>query len=181
MKNVLCILTNGFEEIEAIGTFAILRRGHVNVDLTSLKNTPLVGRYGLNITNLQYMNEIDFNKYDSLFIAGGPQYAELENNKAFLNIINEFYKSNKIIAAICAGPTILGKLGLLKNRNYTCFNSMNEDFGGTYIDKYVVIDNNIITGKSAAATIEFAFAYLEALTGKENAENIKQQVYYYNK
>ena len=118
MKNVLCILTNGFEEIEAIGTFAILRRGHVNVDLTSSKNTPLVGRYGLNITNLQKMNEIDFSKYDSLFIAGGPQYAELENNEVFLKIINEFYNSNKIIAAICAGPTILGKLGLLKNKKH---------------------------------------------------------------
>ena len=58
---------------------------------------------------------------------------------------------------------------------------MNEDFGGTFIDKYVVTDGNIITGKSAAATIEFAFAYLEALTGKENAENTKQQIYYYNK
>ena len=181
MKNVLCILTNGFEEIEAIGTFVILRRGHVNVDLTSLKNTPLVGRYGLNITNLQKMNEIDFSKYDSLFIAGGPQYAELENNEVFLKIINEFYNSNKIIAAICAGPTILGKLGLLKNKNYTCFNSMNEDFGGTFIDKYVITDGNIITGKSAAATIEFAFAYLEVLTGKENTENTKQQIYYYKK
>ena len=34
---------------------------------------------------------------------------------------------------------------------------MNEDFGGTYIDQYAVADGNIITGRSAAAVIDFAF------------------------
>ena len=77
--------------------------------------------------------------------------------------------------------TILGKLGLLKNKKYTCFNSMNEDFGGNYIDRYVVKDNNLITGKSAAATIDFAFTIVEELLGKNYAESIKNSIYYYNR
>ena len=93
----------------------------------------------------------------------------------------DFYKEDKIIGAICAAPTILGKLGILKNKNYTCFNAMNEDFGGTFIDHYCVVDKNLVTGKSAAATIEFALTYLEVLTSKENAESAKERIYYYNK
>lgn len=178
---VLCILTNGFEEIEALGTIAILRRANINVDIYSLHSNFATGRYDVTISNLCDLNLLNLDNYDLLFIPGGPQYKELEENQFFKDVILDFYYKNKRIAAICAGPTILGKLGLLKNKNYTCFNSMNEDFGGNYIDRYVVKDNNLITGKSAAATIDFAFAIVEELLGKNYAESIKNSIYYYNR
>ena len=178
---LLCILTNGFEEIEAIGTIAILRRGGVDIDIYSLTNEDVTGRYGVTITNINKIKDLNLDNYDSLFIAGGPQYVELEENKQFIDIVKYFAKKNKLISAICAGPTILGHLGLLKGIKYTCFNAMNEDFGGEYIDHYVVKDKNFITGKSAAATIEFAFKILEEVTSKEHAEYIKQRIFYYNK
>ena len=69
--------------------------------------------------------------------------------------------NNKIVAAICAAPTIIGQLGLLKNRTYTCFVPMNKDFGGTFNNLPVVVDNNLITGRSSAASIDFAYAIIE--------------------
>lgn len=177
---VLCVLTNNFEEIEAIGTFAILRRGGVDIDIVSLHDNEITGKYGLTIKVKQTIDEIDHHQYDALFIAGGSQYIELEHNEKFKHIIRHCIRNNKIIGAICAGPTILGHMGLLKDKNYTCFNSMNENFGGTFIDKYAIRDGNLITGKSAAATIDFAFLLLETLTSKENAENIKEGIYYYH-
>ena len=87
-------------------------------------------------------------------------------------------ENNKIVAAICAAPTILGRQGYLKDRNYTCFTSMNEDFGGTYVDQYTVSDGNLITGRSAAASIDFAFAFMEKLIGKEKCEEVKTSIYY---
>lgn len=178
---VVCILTDGFEEIEAIGTIAILRRSKIDVDIFSLKNDNATGRYGINIHNLYSMENLKLDDYDLLFIAGGPQYIELENSLIFKNIILDFFSKNKYIAAICAGPTILGHLGLLQQKRYTCFNSMNEDFHGTFVDHYCVKDGNIITGKSAAATIEFAFVIVETLLGEEKANNIKDSIYYFNK
>lgn len=178
---VLTILTNGFEEIEAIGTIAILRRGGVDLDIYSLHENEATGRYGICIKNLNKFDEIDLNNYDFLLIPGGPQYQELEKTEKFLNIIKHFHDSNKFIAAICAGPTILGHLGYLKGKKYTCFKSMNEDFGGTYIEDYAVRDDKLITGISAAGTIDFAFLILEAIKGKEIAEQIKNQIYYYSK
>ena len=177
---LLCILTNGFEEIEAIGTLAILRRGGVTIDVYSLTNEDVTGRYGVTITNINKVKDLNLDDYDAMFIAGGPQYAELESSKTFIDIVKHFYSLNKIIASICAGPTILGHLGMLKGRNYTCFNAMNEDFGGNFIDKYAVRDGNLITGKSAAATIDFAFLVLEAVTSKEHAEKVKNLIFYYN-
>lgn len=178
---VLTIITNGFEEIEAIGTIAILRRGNVDLDIYSLHNEESTGRYGVTIKNLLSINKLNLDDYDFLLIPGGPQYQELESSELFLNIVKDFYNKNKFIAAICAGPTILGHLGMLKGKNYTCFKSMNEDFGGNYIYNYVVQDGKIITAISASATIDFGFKILEVIKGKEIAEKIKDQIYYYSK
>lgn len=180
-KKVLCVLTNKFEEIETIGTYALLKRGGVSVDLVALNETRIVGKFDLVLSELKTFDTIDVDNYDCLFIAGGNQYAELSLSERFIKLVFEFNKKGKLIAAICAAPTILGELGLLKGLKYTCYNLMNEDFGGEYIDHYVVQDKNIITGKSAAATIDFAFTILEALCGKEVSEEIKNQIYYYNR
>ena len=175
---VLCIVTNGFEEVEFVGTVGILRRGNVDIDIFSFHGSKAIGRYGIEVSNLYNFNDIDVTKYDLLLIPGGPEYVEMESNIEFLNIIKYFYNSNKYIAAICAGPTILGHLGMLKNKKYTCFTSMNEDFGGEYVDTYVVKDGKIITARSAAASIDFAFKIMEAIKGKEVEEKIKKQIYY---
>ena len=44
---VLCVLTNNFEEIEAIGTFAILRRCGVDIDIVSLHDNEITGKWSL--------------------------------------------------------------------------------------------------------------------------------------
>ena len=67
------------------------------------------------------------------FSPGGPHYQKLEQNEYVMSILKYFMEHNKIVAAICAAPTILGRQGYLKDRNYTCFTSMNEDFGGASV------------------------------------------------
>ncbi len=181
-KKVLLIITDGFEDIEALGTVALLRRAKIEVDIFSLKKENIIGSYGTNLT-LPIFNKtnIDLSKYDLLFIAGGKEYVELEASSIFIDVIKYFHDNDKYIAAICAGPTILGHLGYLKNKKYTCFKSMNEDFGGTYIDKYSVIDGKIISGISAAGVIDFAFDIVSTLMGKEYCELVKNSIYYYNR
>mgnify|MGYP002071571089 CR=1 FL=1 len=178
MKRVLCIMCDGFEELEAVGTIALLRRANIQVDLCTWNQSCVSGRFDITISNIKDLKQTDIKNYDALFLPGGPHYKELEQNQAVKDIINYFEKTNKYLAAICAAPTILGRMGLLRNRQYTCFTSMNEDFGGFYQDRYVATDDNLITGRSAAAVIDFAFAFIEALCGKEHADQVKQEIYY---
>ena len=181
-KKVLLIITDGFEDIEALGTVAILRRAKIEVDIFSLRKENIVGSYGTNLT-LPIFNKdnIDLSKYDLLFIAGGKEYVELERSSTYIDVIKYFYNNDKYIAAICAGPTLLGHLGYLKNKKYTCFKSMNEDFNGTYISKYSVVDGKIISGISAAGVIDFAFNIVSTLMGKEYCEAVKNSIYYYDR
>ncbi len=175
---VMCVLTNGFEDIEAVGTIALLRRANIEIDVYALHNKDAIGRFDVHLTNLNDLSTLNLNNYDCLFIAGGPEYVELEKNDKFINIVKDFYNKKKYIAAICAGPTILGHLGYLKGLNYTCFTSMNEDFGGNYKDVYCVKDKNIITGRSAAAVIDFAFLIIKTLVGNDVEARVKKQIYY---
>lgn len=178
MKKVCMILTDGFEEIEAVGTYAILRRGGLGVDIYSLLDQDATGRFGLTCTKLNPFSQLNAADYAALVIPGGPEYKALEASPAVQALIKTFIEAGKVVAAICAGPTLLGHAGYLKGKNYTCFTSMNEDFGGIYHDDYAVTDGNIVTGKSAAATIDFAFAVLEAVAGQETADKTKKEIYY---
>ena len=174
---VLTILTNGFEEIEAVGTIALLKRAGLTVDIACLHNYLATGRYDVTISNLKNLDEVNYKEYDLIFIPGGPEYVELSNTEKVLEII-KFATEHAYLAGICAAPTIFGKLGLLKGKHYTCFTSMDEDFGGTYENKYAVRDGNIITGISAAGTIDFAFLIIETLLGKEHSDKVKNSIYY---
>lgn len=178
MKRVLCIMCDGFEELEAVGAIALLRRAGIVVDLFSWNQDSVTGRFQLTISNVNDVKEANIQDYDALLLPGGPHYRILEENETITSIITKFHDENKIIAAICAAPTILGRMGLLKEKHYTCFTSMNEDFGGVYQDQYVAVDGNLITGRSAAAVIEFAFAIIAALCGNAQEEQIKQEIYY---
>ena len=174
---VLTILTNGFEEIEAVGTIALLKRAGLTVDIACLHDYSATGRYDVTISNLKNLDEVNYKEYGLIFIPGGPEYVELSNTEKVLEII-KFAAEHAYLAGICAAPTIFGKLGLLKGKHYTCFTSMDEDFGGTYENKYAVRDGNIITGISAAGTIDFAFLIIETLLGKEHSDKVKNSIYY---
>lgn len=175
---ILMVVTDGFEDIEAIGTLAILRRAKLDVTFSAIDNNHATGRYGLVSSEMTNLSMVDLSQYDCLVIPGGPEYIAEERNPKFLDMILNFHSRGKIIAAICAGPTILGHLGLLKGKKYTCFTSMDEDFGGTYQEDYAVMDGNIITGKSAAATIDFAFLIVRALMGEKYEQEVKASIYY---
>ena len=175
--NVLAIIFDGFEEEEAMAPFAILRR--VGADLTIASTREDVkGNHNIWLKNLTPLHEIDYRAYDCLLVPGGPHYAFLRESKYVHEIINYFFNENKVICGICAAPTIFGMLGHLKDRNYTCFTSMDEDFGGKYQDCGVVIDDNMITAKSVAYSLDFAYAIVKKLYGEPVLNALWTRIYY---
>lgn len=179
MKKAAVLMDNGFEELEAMGPIALLRRAGMDLDLVSAANTDAVtGRFDVTYSPAAPMKDYDFSDVDVLIIPGGPHYAKLEANEEVKKLIEQFNADpEKYIAAICAAPTILGRMGLLEGKDYTCFTSMNDNFGGTYKDQKTVQDGNLITGRSADAAIDFAYAIMEALLGKQKTEEVKASIY----
>ncbi|MGN1276507.1 MAG: DJ-1/PfpI family protein [Floccifex sp.] len=171
------VLDNGFEELEAMGPIALLRRAGIIVDIVGIPGKEVTGRFQVTYSPSIPFESYDFSQADCLVLPGGPHYQKLDKNEKVLELIKEFAQ-HKVLAAICASPTILGHAGVLQGKKYTCFKELDEDFGGFYQYQFVVTDDNIITAISAAASIDFAYAIIEKLLGKEKCESMQASIYY---
>ena len=173
---VLAIIFDGFEELEGTAPFALLRRAGLDLTIVSNRNE-VIGAHYLHLTDISLINEVNYKEFDALLLPGGPHYRFMENFGYAIEIIKYFMDHHKVVCAICAAPTIIGHLGYLKNKNYTCFTCLDEDFGGTYVDKKVVVDENLITARSAAASIEFAYEIIRKLAGEEALLSLRKRIY----
>ena len=174
----LAIIFDGFEEEEGTASFALIRRAKGDLTIAGY-NTTICGSHGIKYTDITLLNTIDPSSYDVLIIpGGGGQYRALMQSKEVLNIILDFYKKGKYLCGICAAPTVFGALGLLKGKNYTCFTSMNSDFGGFYHDDGVVVDGKLITSRSVAYSLDFAYAIIRETMGEEKLKEVHKQIYY---
>lgn len=173
---VLCIINDGFEEIETVAPIDILRRAKIDVTIVS-NNSNVLGAHKIQFSNILNIKDINYKEYDFLLLPGGPQYKQNMNDKTYLEIV-KYFADNKSVAAVCASPTILGSLGYLKNKKYTCFPPMNEDFGGNFTASPAEIDGNIITGRGAGSSLEFGFTVLRFLAGPDVENKIKESMFY---
>ena len=177
MDKFLVFLANGCEDVEAITVIDYLRRANVEVDSVSCEDDLNIRtRSNMVFKADKILNEINPNDYCGLYIPGGTKGAEsLRDNDQIIEIIRDFDKEGKIIAAICAGPIVLDKAGVLKDKKVTSFPSIKDDLTniGEYIDdQLVVTDGNITTSRGAAVTNYLAMRLIEILKGREVLDEV---------
>jgi 4-methyl-5(b-hydroxyethyl)-thiazole monophosphate biosynthesis len=149
-------LAEGFEEIEAVAIIDVLRRANIKVDVVGVEDEIVAGRNGIKILCDKIISDVKPEDYDGIVLPGGnPGYKNLENNQQVINFIKYFNSKGKLIAAICAAPTILEKMGILEGKKATCFPKMKDKLRN-YVDEKVVVDGNIITSQGPGTAIEFA-------------------------
>ena len=72
MKKAIVFLANGFEEMEALGTVDILRRGGIEVTTVSITTDPVViGAHNVPVTADTTLNNALLNDADALILPGG--------------------------------------------------------------------------------------------------------------
>ena len=73
-KRVCMVLDDGFEELEAVGTFDMLKRAGVEVDVLALCNRDTRGKHNLLWADLKPIELLSNGKieYDALILPGGP-------------------------------------------------------------------------------------------------------------
>ncbi len=175
---VYLFLAEGFEEIEAIAPVDILRRLNINVTTVGVTGKVVTGSHNIKITADITIEEADFSDIEVAILPGGmPGTTNLGNSEILCNLLKECAKKGKLIAALCAAPSVLGKLGLLKGKVYTCYPGFeSEDFGGIY--KKIPVaesygDYAVITAWGPGAAFRFGFDIANQITG-ESVENLKE-------
>ncbi len=168
---VAIILANGFKDVEYSKTREVLEKAGVDVVTFGLSRE-VVGMDGLKVKVDYPISNLNVSGFDAIVLPGGdPGYKNLKNDERVINAIKEAYDQDKVVAAICASPTVLAEAGILKNKKATVWSSLTnkdlikeiEDAGAIYVDEEVVRDGKIITANGPQAAEKFANEILNAL------------------
>ncbi|MCR5786284.1 MAG: DJ-1/PfpI family protein [Acholeplasmatales bacterium] len=176
MKNILILVNDGFEEVETITPYDMLKRVGCNVVLGSFKGE-IKGAHNLNVKADLVINWDNYKNFDYVILPGGPEYKFNKTSDLYKEII-KFYISTKGLACICATPTILGEMGLLKGKDYTCFTPMNNNFGGNFTNASSTTSGNLVTGRSAGCALDFSYSIVKYLFGEEKVKELKEDIIY---
>ena len=116
-------------------------------------------------------DKVQANDYEGLVIPGGraPEYLRL--NEKVIAITQEFFKSNKPVAAICHGAQILAAAGVLNGRSCSSYPAVGPDVdtaGGKWIannDTFsnAHVDGNLVSAPAWPAHPEWIRKFLDVL------------------
>ncbi len=173
---IYVFLANGFEETEAIAPIDILKRSEKEVVTVGIGGDKITGAHGITVfTDIVDSDVIMSEKVEMIVLPGGmPGTLGLENSPVVRSAIEYCVQNGKYIGAICAAPSILGKMNLLEGKNATCFPGFEQFLHGAKLgDEKVYTDGNIVTAKGAGVAIEFGLALSALVAGKAKSEAIR--------
>ena len=184
MNNAYIFLADGFEEIEALATADVLRRGGVPVQLIATSDQfHVTGSHGIQVIadmtfNIFCAEAEELDPSDALIFPGGmPGTKNLAEEEELMDLMKEHYADGGIVAAICAAPgLVVSQLPTLEGRKFTCYDGFEEApaaKGGTYVKAPSVTDGPLITGRGPAFAVDFALAILEKMRGHDKAAEVK--------
>lgn len=177
---VYIFLATGFEEIEAITPIDLLRRAEIEVTSVGVTGKNVTGSHGIEVVADIEIDEFEPENLDMIILPGGnPGYINLEKNKVVTDLIEYCVQNKKYVAAICAAPSILGRLGVLEGKVATVYPGMEDELKGADVTKNeVAVDDNIITSRGAGTAIAFSGALIAALKGEKKAKEILDAIVY---
>ncbi|AGR42029.1 DJ-1 family glyoxalase III [Spiroplasma diminutum] len=185
MAKIAIFVANGFEDTEVVATVDVLRRAEKLfpgsfpvVDIVSINDSKQVkGAWNIQITADKLIGEINFSNYDCLVLPGGKEGVDhLKSNEILMNAVEKHGKENKIIAAICAAPQILGKLGLVDGIEITHYPGCDQNLEKAIKKPHMsaIADKNIITGSSIGGALQFALQIVDHFTSTEQMLELHQ-------
>lgn len=179
MSKVNIFFAEGFEEVEALTTVDLLRRAGIEVCMVSVTDKlEVTGSNGIMIRAEKMFSDIS--EADGIILPGGmPGTLNLKAHKELAALINRYNDEGKLLAAICAAPTVYGEMKLLVGRHATCYPGMEAGLiGAEALEDSVVIDDHFITSRGVGTAINFALAIIGYLLNDEAADKIASAIVY---
>ena len=167
-------LADGFEETEALATLDVMRRAKLDVLTVGVTGELVTSSHKVTVKADITPDKISLDNIEGVVLPGGmPGTLNLEKADCVINAVKYCYDNDKFVAAICAAPSILGHLGMLKGRKATCFPGFETELeGAEFTAAHTETDGNVITAKGAGCAVEFGHAIVGAALSKETADSV---------
>lgn len=172
-RKVAILLAPGFEDSELVEPVKALNGRGIRTDvigLTEEDRKRIRGKRGTEVPADKTIDVSHGEDYDALLIPGGNSPAHLRRDERVLDLVREFNRNGKPVAAICHGPQVLAAAGILEGRTVTSFFTVSREVkkaGAEYKNRPVVVDGNIITSRKPADIPQFVQAIIDSLKQRE--------------
>ena len=122
MAKVGIFFADGCEEIEGLAVVDICRRAGLEIETISIMGRDIVaGSHRIKFQTDAVFEDVDFDTLDGVILPGGmPGTLQLGDHERVNGIIREFAEQKKLVAAICAAPSVLGAAGILEGKTAVC-------------------------------------------------------------
>lgn len=178
---VAIFLSSGCEEIEALTVVDILRRAAIDIQMISVDETnQIIGSHNIKFEAEYKADEIVYDDLDGIILPGGmPGTKHLDASDTVQRVIADFHNKGKLLAAICAAPSVLGKAGILKGKRASCYPGFEEQLHEAMVTQdAVVVDGNIITSRGMGTAIPFALEIVRYFLGDAKAQELAESIMY---
>ncbi len=181
MGKIAVFFADGCEEIEGLTVIDMLRRAKVEVASVSIMGRKEVhGSHGITFLTDKVLEETAIDEFDGVVLPGGmPGTTNLGAHAGVVAAAKKFAEEGKLVAAICAAPSVLGQNGILKGRRATCHPGWEGKLeGAAFCEDKAVTDGNIITSRGMGTAVDFSLAIINWLTDEETVAHVKQGIVY---
>jgi protein deglycase len=181
MSKLGIFMADGCEEIEGLTVVDLVRRAGIEIEMISVSGEKNVtGSHKIAFQTDVSKADADFASYDGIVLPGGmPGTTHLMEDETVNRVIKEFAQDGKLVAAICAAPSVLGNAGLLEGKTATCYPGVEGKLtGANFVTNSVAKDGNIITSRGLGTAIDFAAEIVAYLNGKIVADKLKTSIIY---
>ncbi len=179
MSKVYVCMAEGLEEVECLAVADILRRGGVEVILASMGEELLVtGSHGITVRADAMWSREACDGCDAIFLPGGmPGTTRLSEHPELGEMLRKFHREGKVLSAICAAPSVLGKYGCLEGKRAACYPGWEDRLlGAKHTEEGVVRDGNVVTGRGLGFAIDEGLELLKVLAGEKVSAEVRDAI-----
>jgi len=177
MARILVPLAEGCEELEAVTVIDLLRRAEIDVVTAGLMEGPVRASRNTVLVPDTMLEAVMDQAFDMIVLPGGlPGAQRLEQDKRIHALLERHRAEDRFIAAICAAPKVLARVGLLDGKAATSYPGavIWEDFPKVkLLQAPVVVDGKVITSRGPGTAMDFALQLIESLVGEAKRDEVE--------
>lgn len=181
MSKAILFFADGLEECEGLLVVDLLRRAGIEVQTVSISGkAEVTGSHGVTIRCDAVAETANLAEADAVVLPGGmPGTTHLAACEIVARTVRAYAAQGKLVAAICAAPSVLGGLGLLQGKRATVYPGFEDKLAGAIVtDGEFVTDGNIVTACGLGAAIPFALELIRRLDGGAKADHVRESIGY---
>ena len=152
---VLIICTDGVEQLEQLELLDGLRKKGARVEVATPTGRAIRAwnfNWGETLPADLKIADAKLDDYDALVIPGGVINPDkLRIDPEAMRVVRAFVDSDKLVAAMCHGPSLLVQADAVEGRQMTSFKSIRKDVenaGANWVDEQAVVDGRFITSRN---------------------------------